>query len=72
MKLQQEALPNQCRKYIGSSVTNKRPMQPTSCLLRAATDMEPETGYRTELFTVLGVFGQRLWLSLLCQNTSRP
>lgn len=57
MKLQQDALPNRSRKYIGSSVTHRRPMQPISCLLRAATDMEPETGYRTELFTVLGVFG---------------
>lgn len=57
MKLQQDALPNQSRKCIGSSVTHKRPMQPTSRLLRAATDMEPETGHRTELFTVLGVFG---------------
>lgn len=42
---------------VGPSVTHKKPMWSISCLLRAATDMEAETGCRTELFTILGVFG---------------
>lgn len=44
---------------IGPPVTHKKPLQPVSCSLRAATEMEVETGCKIEIFTVLalGVFG---------------